>query len=639
MKKSFRRSLAVLAVTAAASGSLVVGLAGTASAAGNPPWEPVGGPDVGSLSFYNSTGQQITGGNLTDSPIAAYVQGSTALHSGDTTATLFGILPVNGVPVGQWTGDGLGGSTYPNHAAPGSLGTSALPLVSNPSDLTLAEAVSDFPNNDTSTTDGYSGLYVLRLFTSSSTSGQSTNYDAVDIQLNNVTTSGGNVTGGTWSVVYPALTPISTTTTLTTTVGGSPVTSIVGGTSVTLNATVSAGAGTPSGTVQFEVGGLAVGSPQTLSGGTASLPTSSLPVGSPDALSAVYTPATPSGFVLGYGTSTGNALLNVTPAPSAATATALSANPTSSAADSLVTLTADVTNATSHAALNAGDGQVVFYDDGTDTTGDVSASSTVLGTVTLVAGGVATLSYSSFSVGDHNLVAAFQPANSAVYNGSLSSANSVGPVLYTASAPTTTPDPQTVTVGIPAGSLVISTPYGPANPFSLGEAALDSNGSEFSASGAFGTPLTDAADPTTGLATAGGVLITDTRAGDTGWTASAVVTNFAGPNGTINGQNLEFTGVTPSYLGGNALQSPDVTTQDVTSPAESTVPYASGASGNNGLAGIPHAFAFAGAAATSHGGTTSQTDGSVWINGELKLVAPTSTPAGTYTATLTFTIA
>ena len=99
-----------------------------------------------------------------------------------------------------------------------------------------------------------------------------------------------------------------------------------------------------------------------------------------------------------------------------------------------MTLTADVTNATTQNALNAADGQVLFYDDGADTAGDVSASSSLLGTVSLGAGGIATLPYGSFSAGAHNLVAAFQPANSAVYNGSLSSANSVGPVLYTATA-------------------------------------------------------------------------------------------------------------------------------------------------------------------------------------------------------------
>ena len=53
-----------------------MGFAGSAFAAGNPPWEPVANPpEVGSLTFYNAAGQQITGGSTTAQPFAAYVQG------------------------------------------------------------------------------------------------------------------------------------------------------------------------------------------------------------------------------------------------------------------------------------------------------------------------------------------------------------------------------------------------------------------------------------------------------------------------------------------------------------------------------------------------------------------------------------
>jgi hypothetical protein len=109
------------------------------------------------------------------------------------------------------------------------------------------------------------------------------------------------------------------------------------------------------------------------------------------------------------------------------------------------------------------------------------------------------------------------------------------------------------------------------------------------------------------------------------WTASATVTDFSDGSGdVINGQNLTLTGVTPSYVVGNALQSGDVVTSNVTN----TQIYSATASGSDGLRGGPHVFASAAAGA-----------GSVYVDGVLTLVAPTSTAGGAYTATLTFTVA
>src|ERR1019366_5984458 len=97
--------------------------------------------------------------------------------------------------------------------------------------------ITSFPNADSSTTDGYGNLYELRLKTSNPTA--STTYDVADIQI----------TGSTWSVVYPAPSLTSTTTTLTAT-DATQVGNYAGDT-VTLAATVS---GSAPGTVQFESG-------------------------------------------------------------------------------------------------------------------------------------------------------------------------------------------------------------------------------------------------------------------------------------------------------------------------------------------------------------------------------------------------
>jgi hypothetical protein len=148
----------------------------------------------------------------------------------------------------------------------------------------------------------------------------------------------------------------------------------------------------------------------------------------------------------------------------------------------------------------------------------------------------------------------------------------------------------------------------------LGTASLNANATEFTASAPFG----NVGSPDLG------VTITDTRAGDLSWTASATVTNFSnGSGGVINAQDLTFTDVTPSYIAGNALQSGSVVTTNVTNSQI----YGPTATGSDGLSGGPHEFASAAAGA-----------GSVYIDGVLTLTAPTSTPGGQYAATLTFTV-
>jgi hypothetical protein len=99
----------------------------------------------------------------------------------------------------------------------------------------------------------------------------------------------------------PPAGPASTTTSLV----ASPSPATVGQT-VTLTATVADGGSTPTGTVQFEVGGTAIGSPVTLATGIATTTTTFAAPGT-EALSAVYTPADPNAF----SASTGNASLTV----------------------------------------------------------------------------------------------------------------------------------------------------------------------------------------------------------------------------------------------------------------------------------------------------------------------------------------
>ncbi len=138
------------------------------------------------------------------------------------------------------------------------------------------------PNTDTSSTDGYAGMYVLRLQTfQHNNGGTTTSYDSADISVDSGT--------GAWTLVYSP--QAATTTTLEAPTPASPQNA---GTSVTLTATV-ADASAP-GTVQFESGGIPGGKPAAghQRDGHARRPPR-LPTGT-DSLTAVYTPTTGAAF-------------------------------------------------------------------------------------------------------------------------------------------------------------------------------------------------------------------------------------------------------------------------------------------------------------------------------------------------------
>jgi hypothetical protein len=161
---------------------------------------------VGSLTFYNSSGQVITGGSITDAPIAAYVEASTNDHrSGDTKATLYAYTPKLGEVPATWSGNLLSRSTnYPNASAPAPLNTATEPVVTGfATDTTLASYISQFPNTDVSN-DGYAGLYELRVQVSGPGIGQQQGVywnTVISVDVTSGTIS--DPTAGTWSVDWP----------------------------------------------------------------------------------------------------------------------------------------------------------------------------------------------------------------------------------------------------------------------------------------------------------------------------------------------------------------------------------------------------------------------------------------------------
>jgi hypothetical protein len=257
-----------------------------------PPWESSINPaPFGSITFYNAQGQVVTGGSITASGLGAYAVASTAdPRSGDDKATLYAYTPVDGENPGAWSGINIGpATTYPVAAAPAAIST-ANPMESDTGGLDeeFATYINTFPNNDTSTTDGYSGLFDIRMMVSGPGIGQESGYWDTVISVDITSGTLQDPTAGTWSVDWPDWTQ-NTTTTLT----ASTATGKTSAGGVTLTAKVSpATAGTVSFWSGYGTSGVAqVGTAQTVTStdGTASVTTT--PRAETTAYTAVYTPA------------------------------------------------------------------------------------------------------------------------------------------------------------------------------------------------------------------------------------------------------------------------------------------------------------------------------------------------------------
>jgi hypothetical protein len=272
---------AVLALTLVGS---LVGFARTARAVTppTPPWEPDANARA-AIVFYDVSGNVVTGGSIDNSPVAAYVQATGPGRSVDNTATLFGYVAQPGVNPGAWHGEQMtAGNTYPVTTAPPPLNSSPNPTVAGqPGEESMRTLQTDFPHPPTDAGTPYDGVYQIRIFTSG-TSGQDPLYFRADVQI----------TGNTWSQIYPPPPSLgqSTTTTLT----ASPPSPQTVGTPVNLTATVVPSSAT--GTVQFLDNAATLGPAVGVTGGVASMSAGSLAVGQ-HSFSAVFTPTDATAFL------------------------------------------------------------------------------------------------------------------------------------------------------------------------------------------------------------------------------------------------------------------------------------------------------------------------------------------------------
>ena len=409
------------------------------------------------------------------------------------------------------------------------------------------------------------------------------------------------MSGTTWTQVYPALpASVATTTSLTAT----PASPQVVGTSVTLSASVTPASGPnpTNGSVKFFDGATEIGSVAYTGTNPVTLAQPALTVGA-HSFTAQYVPSG-----ISFGGSVSSAVPFTVNPVQIATTTSVAVNTGTGNAYAPVTVTATV-------APLAAEGTVTFTDSVVGNLGSVAK-----------AAGVAAPDFvtSALGAGAHTVTATFTPTNAVEFSSSNGSSSA-----FTLAAVGATPDEQTIDVVVAPGTLTITTPYTPSNVFHMGTMALDPTATYLQATAAFPA----AGDPA--------ITITDTRAGNANWTASVSAIDFTSGVNTIDAHGLGFTAVAPTYLLNNALCSvaydgapivagecqdgapvKPVVTNDVPSYAPTNALYPT-----TGLKGAPHQFA-----TTTNGGV-----GTVYVNGFLNLYAPTSTQAGTYTTTVTFT--
>jgi hypothetical protein len=380
------RRLAAGVATVVIAGSALLTTGGAAHATTPPPWEP-DPSSVGGLQFFDALGNQITGGSVTDAPIAAYVEGTATIRAGDSKAQLRGFLPVNnGLGPASWTGEPLSGSTsYPLTkdsvpTPPVSLQGLALPInTGSGADDSVANLISDFPNNGTG---AYAGLYQLRLYTTALGQQANTTYDSADILIT------GSGDSATWSVAYTQAAATSTTTTLTV----SPSSSAFHGATVKLSATVSPS--NAAGSVKFLDGSKKIATVK-VKAGKASFSTTSLSDAT-HKLKATFTPTDATAFAAS--TSSVQSLI----VKAYSTSVTLKASKSSIKLGKKLTLTVKETPAVA--------GKAKIYD-----------GSKKIATVT-VKNGKAPFATTKLKAGKHSLKAKFSATDSQSYSGSTSKA-------------------------------------------------------------------------------------------------------------------------------------------------------------------------------------------------------------------------
>jgi hypothetical protein len=345
------------------------------------------------------------------------------------------------------------------------------------------------------------------------------------------------------------------------------------GDSVTFTADATDGV---AGTVQFKDGAGNLGTPQTVNAlGVASFTTTTLAVGT-HPITAVFTPTD----TAAYNASTSNGVSHVVNA--VATSLLLSSN-TPTAAFAPANFTATVSPAVA--------GTVTFTVDGTPTS-----------PIAVDGSGVATYSTAGLGVGAHTVSAHFTPGA-----GTGADPADATPVTHNVTAFAGASLTENITVAVPTGALTIVLDDGADGNVDLGTAQMNAGGDLLTASGQMDV-----------------VKVTDTRAGDPGWTASGIVSDFSNGTDTVSRYNL---GWAPTIVSSAANQVGIAAGPSVTAGSEgnaSTTP-------SDPAVGLGASRVLAVAQDNAGNGTAR-------LGASLDLNIPTDVSSGTYAATLTLTV-
>jgi YVTN family beta-propeller protein len=451
-----------------------------------------------------------------------------------------------------------------SHAYVSNFGANTVSTISTLTNTVIATtAVGTAPLVPAVTADG------SRVYVSNQTSGTLSILDGSSgASLGSISTGGGAPVGVAIRTLAPAA-PTASSVTLTSSPGGS----VAQGNPVTLTAAVTPS--TAGGSVAFYDGAQAIGTPVNVSSGSASLTTSGLTAGL-HTITARFTPSSAS--FIGSTSPALSFIVNVAGATS--TGTALTVAPSGTSPQySPVSLTAAVTPATAV-------GTVQFQDTANGITNPLGAP------VTVGSDGTASLTTTSLAAGNHTLTAVFIPTDSTAFNTSLSAG-----LPFMIGAPNSGSTGESITTTVISGALVISVAN---SQVILPTPVLDSTGGMLTTTGAL-NPIT----------------LTDTRAGNPGWTLTCQIGDFTDSNNdVINGQNLGF-----------APQIVDLGSAQTATAGSAVAPAAAVAPGDTGTAGLksPRTLVSGQGLGTAH------------FSAALSLNVPTSTVSGTYTATLTIT--
>jgi hypothetical protein len=696
--KSFLKATMAGLLTAAIAGAGVVGLAGTAFAAQSaPPFEfdANSAAPYGNITFYNAEGDQVTSGTNLASPWAYAVAG-TAKDTGATNASLAFAVPTHGESTTLWSSSYAAGPTTfsPSIAgAPADIAAFAptYPVVATGSS-TAINIVNWAAGSTLDSTTGYANTIEVRM-TDSGAGGHGTptgSYWESDIGFNTtsspITVDGTTVPANGWALLFPFNT--ATTLTLTTSATGGQLNN---GSSITLTAVASQSVAGDA--VQFFDNGTYISGSLTTSTGSATYTFSYVPPSNTtNVFTADFVPGDAPGDETGAGTTSASivagsvaAAVTVTTSPPRVNSSiTLSTSNASIAYGASVTFTSTVTEADSSTPA----GTVEFFVGPSPITGCTNPVT--------VPPEPATCTTTALPSGTDNITAEFTPTNTSGYNGITSSV-----VVETVAAPvicnlpgSVCSDTQNIQVTISPGTITVSTPYTATNPFVLPNLALSSDGTylassaTFPTSGGTGTSTTAVTTAVANVTTlSGGNLVVASTTGFAPQGTLSVVTSTGTAQLTYTGITAnDFTGVVYSAGSGNiavgaAATGPNpqaivvtstaspayawtlsVAASSLTSTGGGTIPASGlGLTGGNLLnATGPGAYAGSVAfnaltaenpnpadnapGATGLGSTprtwatSSAADGTALMDGTLTLYAATSTPAGTYNGTITFSV-